>query len=687
MVTEGNGKGQDATERTGLLGSGSGNNYSGEQRTLTAVVDIEAGAQVVTTNNNEDQPRVPADLLVKTIRKTIRQHNKAKLYIEQQKELAARREAAAQASQPPPPTPQPQQQDSDSSSSDSDEESVLGTRRRKRDIISHALRAATDQWKVEHGWGSSASLFGHKDKNHHHHLFHHHHENQGGSSSSLKKQHTTEQPSEVDPVPSQQQQPAPKPIVIPTLPPLEHDIWNIARAGSVCALLAIAKSKETNGSWEKLALSTMEYGLKASASSQPLLLQEFFIRPWVDGRSAIEWAVVNDCQHFLANTKVQSIIEDCWLSRGTCEDWKQVPYHPCNVWKQFNIPNALRPVAFYLARWATPRYQARASLLVGLAYLGLHFATLANDDYWNSGLHPFEYAYYVFVCSDVLLELGTLLLHPIKSLHHPSTYLSLTTAGFLTASFVLRLVGLANDSDVEKANALIACSYIFLVWATPLMIFRLVLWQDNLCWSVYKARHLVSRCVVDALWVFGVAIVTLLAFWLGLAALQHNDMDCLTLLRHLALGALHAPAIPDTLYYQPQAAGVMLFFYLAAMLLILGALLTGSFLTTLITLYPRLGAIQRTFAAERAIIKRPSYGMFIPTVAIDLIVGFAGWIFTGLFKMKRDESATLLWLERIRQVLWIIIFLPVILLVGIIELVCLGYCKARDALSGYIHLK
>lgn len=290
MATEGNGKGQDAaTERTGLLNSGSGNNYSGEQqRTLTAVVDIEAGAQVVTTNNNEDQPRVPADLLVKTVRKTIRQHNKAKLYIEQQKELAARREAAQASQPPPPPTPQPQPQDSDSSSDDSDEESVMGTRRRKRDIIGSALRAATDQWKVEHGWGSSASLFhhNHKDKNHHHHLFHHHHENQGGSSSSLKKQPTTEQHSEVDPVPSQQQPPpAPKPVVIPTLPPLEHDIWNIARAGSVCALLALSKSKQTNGSWEKLAISTMEYGLKASASPQPLLLREFLVRPWVDGRS------------------------------------------------------------------------------------------------------------------------------------------------------------------------------------------------------------------------------------------------------------------------------------------------------------------------------------------------------------------------------------------------------------------
>ena len=131
------------------------------------------------------------------------------------------------------------------------------------------------------------------------------------------------------------------------------------------------------------------------------------------------------------------------------------------------------------------------------------------------------------------------MLQPAQAVKRPSTYLSLATASFLFTSFILRLVALYNtNDDLEEQQALLILSYDFLVWATPLMIFRIVLWTDNLCWQVAKARHLVSQCIVDALWVVGLGIVTLVAFWIGLSALQRDDMDCLTMLRHLALGAL-----------------------------------------------------------------------------------------------------------------------------------------------------
>lgn len=41
----------------------------------------------------------------------------------------------------------------------------------------------------------------------------------------------------------------------------------------------------------------------------------------------------------------------------------------------------------------------------GLVYLALHLNTVANEDYTSYGLYIIEYAYYVFVCSDLLLEL------------------------------------------------------------------------------------------------------------------------------------------------------------------------------------------------------------------------------------------------------------------------------------------
>ena len=130
-----------------------------------------------------------------------------------------------------------------------------------------------------------------------------------------------------------------------------------------------------------------------------------------------------------------------------------------------------------------------------------------------------------------------MLLQPVQAIKRPSTYLSILTAALLFTSMVLRIVALDADT-LEKQQFYLTLSFNFLVWATPLMVFRLVLWTDNLCWQVAKARHLVGRCIVDALWVMSLGVVTMLAFWIGLAALQRDDMDCLTMLRHLALGAL-----------------------------------------------------------------------------------------------------------------------------------------------------
>lgn len=93
-------------------------------------------------------------------------------------------------------------------------------------------------------------------------------------------------------------------------------------------------------------------------------------------------------------------------------------------------------------------------------------------------------------------------------------------------------------SDLETRIDLLQWSYQWLVWATPLMIFRVILWSGDLCWQVAKARYLVSQCIQDALWVLVLGTVTLVSFWIGLAALQREDVDALVMLRHLALGAL-----------------------------------------------------------------------------------------------------------------------------------------------------
>ncbi|KAI9249518.1 hypothetical protein BDA99DRAFT_445509 [Phascolomyces articulosus] len=528
---------------------------------------------------------------------------------------------------------------------------------RKRDIIKNALRTAKDQWKEEHGWSSSTSLL-----QHHPHLGHHKDAKVPTSSSSGQQQ-------PLGPLPI-------NPAQRLTLPPIEQDIWKVAKHASVCALLAMSKKDDT----EKLALTTLEYGMKTSSGTS-LVLRELLLRPWLHNQSAIQWAITNDCQVFLSDARVQSVVEDVWKFYGPT-DWQEVPDHPFSIWKA----SSSTPLVDYLARWAAPRYQAFIGLVCGLIYLGLHLATVSNKDYSSAHPFDFEYGYYFFVCSDLVFEVYKVLLQPVQAVKRPSTYLSLLTAGFLFTSFVLRMVAIHEHDDLEQQQRLLMLSYDFLVWATPLMIFRVVLWVDNLCWQVAKARHLVSQCIVDALWVVSLGIVTVVAFWIGLSALQRDDMDCLTMLRHLALGALHSPEISDTLYYQPLAAGAMLFVYLFLIIVVIGTLLTASFLTTMLTVYPRIESVRRLFLASRCA-KQPVFGVFIANVVIELIIGFFILILVYVFKVNKNDSKAISWIERARQVLWFIVFFPVVLVIGIIEGIYYLVVLGRHRLQGYNVLK
>ncbi|KAG2222553.1 hypothetical protein INT45_002684 [Circinella minor] len=696
---EGNGKHHEQpTERTGLLGNGNGNSTTGNYSSsasppLVAVVDIPA-------SSSEGAPVVPSYLLTTTVRKVVKQHRKAELIIkvqEQQIRYAQR--------YPAPPTgnnkkiTRPRRDSntssssSSSSSSDDDDTGKSTMSLRKRDIIKNALKSAKEQWKDEHGWSSSTSLL-----QQHPHLLHGHHH--GGSSSSLSQKKKTEQQQHIQKNEEEEEEEGQVPTTttdtlpagpLPinpaqrlTLPPLEQDIWKVAKHASVCTLIAMSKKDET----EKLALTTLEYGMKASSGTS-LVLRELLLRPWLDNQSALEWAITNDCQIFLSDARVQSVVDDAWKFYGPT-DWQEVPDHPFSVWKKPNNNNVVSSSNFlvdYLARWAAPRYQAYVGLVCGLIYLGLHLATVSNKDYFNTHPYDFEYAYYAFVCSDLVLELYKILLQPVQAVKRPSTYLSLVTAAFLFTSLTLRLVALYNTNDsLEHQQILLTFSYDFLVWATPLMIFRIALWTDNLCWQVAKARHLVSQCIVDALWVVGLGIITLVAFWIGLSALQRNDMDCLTMLRHLALGALHSPEISDTLYYQPLAAGVMLFVYLFLIIVVIGTLFTASFLTTMLTIYPRIDSVRRIFLTSRCA-KQSTFGVFIANVFIEIIVGFFMFIMVYVFKQNKNDSKTLLWTERIRQVLWFIVYFPIVLVIGSIEGIYYLVVLGRHRLQGYHILK
>lgn len=128
-----------------------------------------------------------------------------------------------------------------------------------------------------------------------------------------------------------------------------------------------------------------------------------------------------------------------------------------------------------------------------------------------------------------------------------------------------------------------------------------------------------------------------------------------------------APTVGDTLMYQPEIASLLLGVYLFFTVIVLGALLTASFLGTILQIYSQIDKVRREWVLNRCLKSVPVLGKFIPSVAVDLVFAFISWTARVIFK-RRDP---IVWLEKVHQVLWYIIYSPVIFLVGFYELVTL----------------
>jgi hypothetical protein len=133
----------------------------------------------------------------------------------------------------------------------------------------------------------------------------------------------------------------------------------------------------------------------------------------------------------------------------------------------------------------------------------------------------------------------------------------------------------------------------------------------------------------------------------------------------LFLYFIRTPEIDSTLYYQPQIGGFLLVGYLFVIIFLIGALLVASFLSTILSLArseSSLDSLRRRMEAKRC--ARPaSYGVFIPNVAVELVVATVVCI-----TKKIRPSSKLVWLERLRQIVWFTLFSPIILVIALIDL-------------------
>lgn len=112
-------------------------------------------------------------------------------------------------------------------------------------------------------------------------------------------------------------------------------------------------------------------------------------------------------------------------------------------------------------------------------------------------------------------------------------------------------------------------------------------------------------------------------------------------------------------------AGLLLAVYLFLTVVVLGSLLTASFLSTILEINSRIDTVKRDWVINRCFKSNPVLNAFIPSIFIDLIFGSVQWFARVVFK----RQSPVIWVEKLHQIFWYIIYSPIILAVGIYEFV------------------
>ncbi|KAI9016475.1 hypothetical protein CLU79DRAFT_762717 [Phycomyces nitens] len=443
-----------------------------------------------------------------------------------------------------------------------------------------------------------------------------------------------------------------------------QSVWDVGRKASVSGVLAMLddpKQGLDKDVIEQLALAVLKYGMsqKPTTQTDAVFLQQILARPWFKNHSALEWAIKYDCQCILSDPYVAMAVESIWL-KGP--EWRTDKEHPCSIWS--SVPYSTgwrRTLSDSLARWASPRYQTVVAFLSGLIYFGFHLGVLVNEDYRNYWPYDYEYIYYGLVISDLLLEVFKILKKPLL-LTQGSTYFTLLCVGLLAGSFGFRYAGLWAV-DLEDQIGYLEDSFNILICATPLLFGRLLVWAKDLWWPLIKLKIVVGECIAGTSGVLGLAVSVVAIFWVGLSVLQKDDMSPGQVFIYLALGAVHSPAIGDTVASKPTLVGIILFVYLFLMSVCITSMVTSAFLSTMIDINTRLESLEKSSLASRSI-KPAVLGAYLPNAVLEIILGLVD----GLVFLAGRQSIARERIERIRQIGWYLIFSPIVIPVAILDL-------------------
>ncbi|RUP50923.1 hypothetical protein BC936DRAFT_137106 [Jimgerdemannia flammicorona] len=390
--------------------------------------------------------------------------------------------------------------------------------------------------------------------------------------------------------------------------------------------------------------------------------------------SALEAALQVEATTFLSSEIVSTFVNDIWNEGNQIDPNREK--RPTNTTPTSGLGRLWKKVLNHLERWRTPRYQNALIIIVALVYIALYFFIVNIVEYMNNWPSVLEWIFYLFVFGEVISELQEIILNPVSHFTTLSTWFILPPTALLFSSFVFRMVALHCTSRMQMIRHLYT-SYILLCFVAPFLFLRLIVWLDAFE-TIAKIEILIGKALRDSFWVFAMLVVTVVGFWQAVYAIE-VDENVWTVLKVLVMGALYAPDFDATTRYDPIPNTLLFFTYLFLVTVVLTSLLVASFIASYLSIYPSLHGIyllsftRKTLAAlhsgDDTGLIFPPLGNLPELIFVKplLVLAYRSSNLHPFDTARREKWAKAY--NRVREAVWILVYLPVVLLVSLAEVI------------------
>ncbi|KAL2260435.1 hypothetical protein VTK26DRAFT_5548 [Humicola hyalothermophila] len=268
-------------------------------------------------------------------------------------------------------------------------------------------------------------------------------------------------------------------------------------------------------------------------------------------------------------------------------------------------------------RMRSPMYQNAAQMLISFIYLGLY--TLAmNSVNENGNIDVVEGLLYVFTFGFICDELAKFW----KAGYHIFGFWSAFNGllyGLLTASFVLRLVGLGHGIDDPDGlrHRYVTLSYAFLAVSAPMFWARLLLYLDS--FRFFGAMLVVLKVMMKESIIFfallGVLIIGFLQAFIGLDyADDRVAEDTLFIVQSMANSVMQSPDFSGFERFQPPFGLILYYCFTFVVMVVLLNILIALYNSAYEDIYENANDEYLAMFAQKTMIfvRAPDENVFIP---------------------------------------------------------------------------